>query len=70
MRRAVLALTVAAAAAVTIVAAPAANASYSGGYYYTLGQCNQAGHSITRGQGDWTCTYVASHYPHYHLIID
>lgn len=68
MRCALLALTLGAVSAVTLVAAPAATASYSGGYYYTQGQCNQAGRNISR-DGDWSCTYIASHNPHWHLII-
>ncbi|MFD7153502.1 hypothetical protein ACQHIV_29430 [Kribbella sp. GL6] len=62
--------------AVSFATAGIASAStVSGGWYSTSGACNQSGKNITGNPSSpyegwsWSCTYVGSHSPHWHLVL-
>lgn len=66
----------AAVMAVSFVSAGSASAStVSGGWYSTSGACSQTGKNITDNPSNpyygwsWSCTYVSSHSPHWHLVL-
>ena len=53
----------------------ASASTVSGGWYSTSGACNQSGKNITGNPSSayegwsWSCTYVSSHTPHWHLVL-
>ncbi|MFK4082589.1 hypothetical protein ACI2LF_00655 [Kribbella sp. NPDC020789] len=64
------------ALAVSVATATTASATtVSGGWYSTSGGCSQAGKNITGNPSSpyegwsWSCTYVSSHSPHWHLVL-
>ncbi|MFJ7625942.1 hypothetical protein ACIQZN_05555 [Streptomyces sp. NPDC097595] len=62
---------VAAGALVLTVASTGAANAASGGWFKTVGQCNQSGHNIveTSGYTSWTCKQSSTHNPPWHLIL-
>ncbi|TDC16413.1 hypothetical protein [Kribbella albertanoniae] len=53
----------------------ASAATVNGGWFSTSTACNQSGRNITGNPSNpyygwsWSCTYVSSHNPHWHLVL-